>query len=1262
MMMFYAGIFSGSLYAGSVTTVYLEPASASFMIYSGDIIRARVLLLDSAGTLATTLPDGTDIGEGTIELASQNFPTQVEFAFDEAVKDVSQLTFASGTAKQSLDTAGYVEFAFRYKSAEMIETGDDEITATLKQGTTVIASSKIMVKILAPLANVFVTRTGGINTLPGVLDELPPPQKDKGATRTAGDTVLIDVFAGYAADRDGNGIVDTLVFTDNVPAGYDTITIGSSEVALVNGHIATSITETSVTPSTLAATDSVASQLDKMRTLFVDGKTKTYGDDYSILPYAEIGTHKGDVGVKEIYHPPAAPPAPIVPWVNLDNAPASFVTNAISWLTDTAIFRPAKIAGVNIVGLPITGITGTFLGISDSSAISALDAFYYIGYEKIPKRISNFYVNGTPGLHAVYGAIIGYDQYNNPAPFADGTRVAFDLMVTPTTPTTQIYIGSNGWGTVVTNVITATSDYQSFLPIKIIPAEAPKNIVRVSLGLHGNNPMDKKLIEGVSKANIPFGVLNYAASVDVNAGNAIEVQAGGRDYVGITVTGTADGSSFDMSACTQSTGTAVKVNARGAAEAADTVSIPYNRDSKAEQDVSFYNTIPSDPSEQLRLIFAGNDNTIFVYKTGNAIISPADPGVYPPKQVSVKLEKNALLDSAEEHDTIATTAVSITDAFGNAYAGLYGANSENIEEADPTVEVFKSDGVTPLPGASAKVKERAVKVSFDLSQITPDNSQAKVTVSAGAGSGQFTVNLRALQNTGLENIFVPVPGVSKTPIEVFFADQSGALIAPVTMTAATTGAPAGNGFNGAFPVVLESVDGLIGSPSPSSTKILNQWLTTASPVYTFNAKPNTGKTVMTIATDGRDARAASTTLTLNFVPVDTIPPVIGAVTTSTCSITIACTDNEGLNLKGSTVVVRDSTGKDITSTLPPPALTGDGTAAGSITLTGVPVGLYTLDIAVKDTTGNIATGQKPANVTTCITGSCKSVDPAFAVRGRTLDVTITGENTNFGATSVVTFSDKDITVNSVTASSATEATPSSATEIVANITISATAAAAKSDVTVTTGFETVTCSQAFEITENPTLPSCVLVEPSTVNAGTTTDVTITLQDVDLTKVKGPLSVNFGCTGVSVTSTTVNVISATQLKVTIAVAATAQDCTGDVTITGTGDVGVVCKGAFKVVAAPPPPPVCSLNVSPSPVRSGIILPRIRTLTLTGTNSAWTSSSTVTIEGINTIIPLSRSANKISVLVFIPSKLRLVAGTKNVTVTTGTVQCKGTLVIQ
>ena len=113
-----------------------------------------------------------------------------------------------------------------------------------------------------------------------------------------------------------------------------------------------------------------------------------------------------------------------------------------------------------------------------------------------------------------------------------------------------------------------------------------------------------------------------------------------------------------------------------------------------------------------------------------------------------------------------------------------------------------------------------------------------------------------------------------------------------------------------------------------------------------------------------------------------------------------------------------------------------------------------------------------------------------------------------------------------------------------------------------------------------------------------------------------------------------------------------------TITGASDVGIVCKNAFVVSLVD-----CFISVSPSTIRSGAILPRIRVITLTG-GSNWTTDSMVKIEGINTIIPLFRKTDEteIRVLAFIPSKLRLPAGKKTVTETTGNELCNGSMMIE
>jgi|GEM_PF-5701240 len=1286
------GFAGGSAIASDVTTAYIELGGTSVQSLVGGVIRARLTLLDAAGGLATTI-DGSPVSEAIVAIESLNYPTTVGFGDLKAIQADTALTPVTGVYKPSL-TDDSIEFGINYPGyPTTLILGSDIIKVSVKKGTTTLVTQQSTINVTAPTANCYVVRTGGVGTLPNVLDELPGPQNDKGALRPAGDSVAIDVFAAYGRDTDSDTFYDKFFFTKTIPAGADTVSvagvsypgnvsiISAPGVALVDGHAAlTSQVKDLKIPSVLNGATDTANAKSILDTINNTGLLIAFRVTSSVT--RAIGGKSVDVdplitdGALKIFRDQR------LGYNGLSQAPVNSapITSAPQSYRDTCKFQPATFNKLSIVALPVNGITTTagiynFFG-ANPDQTSPMDAFNMVVNPTQSKPTGNKYTARGYGGYCI-GAILGWDTYGNPAPFKTGTAVGFKFVGSVSTIAETVWdtIDSsfNTPGAATAGVITATA-YQPFLPFKVTSdatGAAAGAGVKVSLdATYKGTPA--AIQTALSIIDDPSKGVTFAVKNDKQLGNDLV----GPTAVGMTNAGTIDGGKaadirFDitangfngdaivMRALCNTTGTKVKVGPERTSAPQDTVTITQDsRNSNlAKESITFFTSLDAAGAGQNKLtmvVETGNGVTFipfnpavtpFLLTTG---IKPADSRDFPPTAVIASISTAGVSqDNGRGHDEIdiqniagppPKLSIIIIDAFGNAYAGgVTGAELATLEDASPTVTILKEDGTTPFPSATGDTNKNNIVANIRPVNVSPTAQKAIVKIAAGAGTGNVTLNLKALQQTVLKNLYVPIAKLD-TPVKVNFGDQNGTLIAPDYKNSTTPGS---------FNVDQEIKDGLFTSALANPLA-----LTTLVPSFTYNVKPSSGKTSLTIAADGGDADASKTTLTLTYAPIDTIPPVIGAVTSSACSVSVAFTDNVALNLAGSTVKVLDTTGKDITSTLPAPTLTGDGTAAGSITFTGTQIGLYTLDIAVKDTSGNITAGQKPANVTTCAVAACQGVNPAYSVKGNTLDVTITGQNTNFGATSVVTFSNADIIVNSATASSATE--------IVANITISATATAATSDVTVTTGVETVTCSQAFEIRESVTIPSCVSVSPSTVNAGDTTDVTITLQDVDLTKVKGPLSVSFGCTGVSVTSTTVNVISATQAKVSIAVAETAQNCTGDVTITGAADVGVVCKGVFTVKAAPPL--VCSLTISPSPFSNGIILPRIRRFTITGTNSAWTSSSTVTIQGINLIIPLSRTASSITVLAIVPSKIRLAAGNKTVTVTTGTVVCTGTLVIQ
>jgi hypothetical protein len=1211
--------FAGSnAVAGEATTVYLELTKQVTSPYDPSPIRGRVSLIDAAGTLATTF-NGQPIADATLVLSSLTFGNDVGVSTESYTQVLT--TFGASPLNIDLDSA-WQEFALNYNG--ITEPGDDVLKATLKSGTTSI-SAEMPITVKGPMANCYVVRSGGIaaSALPKVLDPIPAPLADKGLDRRAGDNVPIDVFAAYGADTDGDGDVDEFIFTDQLPAGAENVSVSGgpgASVVLVDGHVATTIQVKSLGLATTlkGITTNAAAQLAAMQTAFSSGKTITWSASSSIV--SEIGTKCGDVNTDEQVDLCGKNTFGNIANLTLDAGVST------TFSKDTSLFFPDLIQTVNLVGLPVTSVlnTGATEGFLTGGEVSPLDAIYFL--PDWTTKQGTFKVNGDGSGDVVYGALIGFDAYKNPAPFVEGTTATFTMLTTAGAPAITA-IGP--WATGSGSSLTAAAN--SFF----LPFQATVNVG----GLYVDPASAPVAASVISTINSAAKGVNFAIAENVLAMPTsppfpvVSTQAGGKGIV-VGVTGTPQENSFELRVI-QQTGGLVKVNTEGETTAANSVAIPLKKaaDNTAEAKVSFFTTVGD---VNLHYIFTGDSTkTIFAFKDPvTARVEPADPGDFPPSAASAGITKaGAIIDNDIEE--VSTCTFDVSDAFGNSYKFTAGATTvTTIEDSDATAAVFLEDGTTPFPGAKASIDNNNVSVQFSFDEVPAGATTAIIKVTAGSASAQTIIDVRSLQQTVLANPFIAINGINDTPVKLNFGDQNGAPIAPVI----------GKGTSGCadpgYEVDIETVDGSLTGIGETKT------LTTAAPSAKFTAKTNTGKTIMTIAADGGDAKATNTTLTLDF-NADFEPPVIGAITAGSCSLSIACTDNKALNLTGSTVVVKKSTGEDITSTLTRTD-TGNGTPTGSIQFTALPgVDTYILDIVLKDKANNKTTGQRSVTVTTCEQPACAGVNPTFGRIGNTLDVVITGTNTNFGATSVVTFSSADVTVNSQNATSATS--------ITANITIAAAATnATKCDVTVTSGSEVVTCAQAFELTTITDI-TCASVEPASVTAGETKDVVITLTNVDLTGLTG--TVAFGCTGVTVNSSTVT--SATTITANITVAKTAQACTGDVTITGVSDVGVVCKDAFSVVALPP----CTITVDPSTVKTGIIFPRTYTITVTaGESCVFDDTTTVSFSGNVTIVgtPVI-SGNTATVEIRTKPVILGGKGANTLTVTTGAQTATATLTV-
>merc|ERR1712000_608382 len=168
------------------------------------------------------------------------------------------------------------------------------------------------------------------------------------------------------------------------------------------------------------------------------------------------------------------------------------------------------------------------------------------------------------------------------------------------------------------------------------------------------------------------------------------------------------------------------------------------------------------------------------------------------------------------------------------------------------------------------------------------------------------------------------------------------------------------------------------------------YITTAEPRLVFVARPESGKTSMTVevSTDPGDV-----TTVFEFAP-DFEAPSIGTPTAINCGLTVEVTDNVGVDTANTTVTVTDATGADITDTLTVEG--SDNGTNGTITVTGIAAtGSYTVTITTTDAANNQTTA---GNVIVEITSSedcslvpvCLDVDPAIAGQGETVSVTITG--------------------------------------------------------------------------------------------------------------------------------------------------------------------------------------------------------------------------------------------------------------------------------
>lgn len=1243
----YAGLFlivagvvacAQTLQAAEAVRLYLELTDNETTILpveqGADYLRGRVLILDGENNLATEF-NGMPLESSELILRS-SFGDAVRFSSDPATTVAASVNWETAATSLSFDVqAGWQEFAVRYDSA----FGDDTITATLRQGTTTI-SADAEVTVTAPLANCYVVRTGGLLSL-NVLDEIPSRTEDGGsASKLNGDSTTVDVYAAfYYQDSEGD---DHYIYTSNVPEGAGDVTVqGASETLSDEGTVRVSVAISSVTAGASAA---IAPAL--FDAAFIETQTVTFSASAASSEVRWIGNQDGDVTADEYLNAVAED---------------SFPTVSGDYTQDVSYYRPKSLVDkILIVGLPINAVTSagahveTGLGAQDqapgAAKISPNDAFKLL--EDHTVQPASFRVPGDAGETTyIYGAIIGIDEDGDAAPFAQGLTATFylkqkdDVALTGrlravNTGDADYYSGAGSGET-----LKAKYGYQCFLPFQITATAATADgsiasitslyIDKIELydgegALQGE--VDEEIYGQIDEEaeGVSFIAQDTVASIDLSDIANLNGESAGEDAT-VSITGKGDEDSFHLRVL-DGDGSEIKIGPAGASEpVAGSLAIRTEEGNLAEREVAFFNFSTSG----LFFFFSGDSERtqcVQYLDTAAYTFEAADPDDFTPAVSASSDEIRVLLDADEDHDTVLISGSSESDDRQFSASDPFDNVFDNLRDAKAQAAVYlaAADGSstgTPFPGATVRVDDDGVRVVFDLAEITPAQDEAVVEVSNADGSSSDSVllKLRAVTSVGFDRVFVPVPGVDDTPVELYLADQNGALIAPVTITAANDESGNSGAAGNTVEIELETDNGTVDGSNETTVE-----LTTVVPSTILAADPDE-KTRMEIA--AKSKRYGETTLVLQFTP-DFEKPIVSDVIASNCCVEISLQDNQAVDLDATVVQVLDSGGTDITADLDRANNPGDNGTTGTITLCGFPEtspGIpddYTLNITVFDMWNNSRLVTRTASVA-CVERpkQCLSVDPSYVViedaGGLLTDVTIIGNNTSFGPDTTVSFScpEAGVTVLGTAVDSATKVVvsvsitstyePVSNTLAVALPSVSAQASETDDgtgdddsgddgtgddggdsggadsgnevcEVTVIDDDgDEIACGESFEIIYGAVEPECLGVNPDTIDSGESTDIVITGNR--FIGFDDQSTVVLDCAGVTVES--VSAQSDTELLISVSSNPLSATVTCNVSVTtteGTRDCGTL------TVLPSSAPSVCSLaRLTPASVRARML---------------------------------------------------------------------------
>ena len=269
------------------------------------------------------------------------------------------------------------------------------------------------------------------------------------------------------------------------------------------------------------------------------------------------------------------------------------------------------------------------------------------------------------------------------------------------------------------------------------------------------------------------------------------------------------------------------------------------------------------------------------------------------------------------------------------------------------------------------------------------------------------------------------------------------------------------------------------------------------------------------------------------------------------------------------------------------------------------------------------------------TAQITQLSPNTGNQGQTMNVAITGTNTNFTQNVTVANFGQGISVNTLTINSLTSAT--------ANITVAANAIAQQNSVTLTTLGESATAVNAFTIVS--TTPIIDFINPTFLSQGQTGNISITGSFTNW--VNGNTVASFGA-GVQVNSTTVTLSNAATANITVSPSAAVGTRTVQMTTNlggGSQEVAIkanaftISNGSATITSATP--------TSPATVHQG---DTDDTIVVVGSGTHFDATSLVAFcNGITPVQINLNSPTQLTVIVNVAATTAI--GACGATVTTG-----------